>query len=219
MESVLPSNKLSTLQLPCSSQAHLQVTTVSQFRAAARAQARQQRKISSRSATTDQQQQAASQMQQDRSRPLDVVGFVAANAPDDGELPRPAAPGILHTCVLYPDASVRGIGERIHLQSTSFEYYVEGSNNCAAGQSLALVFQSLSLAVRQIAAKVARAGLEGLYGVAEQQGDGSGDTQKKLDIIAVSVSARAGRSALGGLRLLLSGMSPLSLGERPCRVS
>lgn len=60
------------------------------------------------------------------------------------------------------------------------------------------MFQSLSLAVRQIAAKVARAGLEGLYGVAEKQGGGSGDTQKKLDVIAVSISARAGRAALGG---------------------
>lgn len=39
--------------------------------------------------------------------------------------------------------------------------------------------------MRQISAKVARAGLEGLYGVAEQQGGGSGDTQKKLDVVAV----------------------------------
>jgi fructose-1,6-bisphosphatase len=54
--------------------------------------------------------------------------------------------------------------------------------------SLALLFQSLSVAVKQIAAKVARAGLEGLYGVAEQQGGGSGDTKKKLDVVAVSVS-------------------------------
>jgi fructose-1,6-bisphosphatase len=53
-------------------------------------------------------------------------------------------------------------------------------------QNLALLFQSLSLAVKQISAKVARAGLEGLYGVAEQQGGGSGDTQKKLDVVAVS---------------------------------
>lgn len=61
------------------------------------------------------------------------------------------------------------------------------ANAPADGQSLALVFQSLSLGVRQIAAKVARAGLEGLYGVAEQQGGGSGDTQKKLDVVANDV--------------------------------
>lgn len=70
----------------------------------------------------------------DRAQPLDITGFVAANAPNE--------------------------------------------------PSLALLFQSLSLAVRQIAAKAARAGLEGLYGVAEQQGGGSGDTQQKLDVVA-----------------------------------
>jgi hypothetical protein len=73
------------------------------------------------------------------------------------------------------------------------------------------VFQSLSLAVRQIAAKVARAGLEGLYGVAEQQGGGSGDTQKKLDVVAVSISARAGSVSLT-LPDLLCGPTPLVRG-------
>jgi fructose-1,6-bisphosphatase len=42
------------------------------------------------------------------------------------------------------------------------------------------------VAVKQIAGKVSRAGLEGLFGIAEQQGGGSGDTQKKLDVVAVS---------------------------------
>ena len=55
-------------------------------------------------------------------------------------------------------------------------------------QSLALLFSSLAVAVKQIAGKVSRAGLEGLYGIAEQQGGGSGDTQKKLDVVAVSNS-------------------------------
>jgi fructose-1,6-bisphosphatase len=66
-------------------------------------------------------------------------------------------------------------------------YYVSPADN-VTDPSLALLFQSLSLAVKQIASKVARAGLEGLFGVAEQQGGGSGDTQKKLDVVAVSIS-------------------------------
>lgn len=52
-------------------------------------------------------------------------------------------------------------------------------------QSLALLFSTIAVAVKQIAGKVSRAGLEGLFGVAEQQGGGSGDTQKKLDVVAV----------------------------------
>lgn len=70
--------------------------------------------------------------------PLDLTGFVAANAPAD------------------------------------------------SAQSLALLLSSVAVAVKQIAGKVSRAGLEGLFGVAEQQGGGSGDTQKKLDVVAVS---------------------------------
>ncbi|WIA42003.1 hypothetical protein OEZ86_009300 [Tetradesmus obliquus] len=68
--------------------------------------------------------------------PLDLTGFVAANAPAD------------------------------------------------SAQSLALLLSSVAVAVKQIAGKVSRAGLEGLFGVAEQQGGGSGDTQKKLDVVA-----------------------------------
>lgn len=68
-----------------------------------------------------------------------------------------------------------------------------------ADQRLALLFQSLALATKQIAAKIARAGLEGLYGVAEQQGRGSGDVQKTLDVVAVSV--RLGDAALAGAEL------------------
>lgn len=60
-----------------------------------------------------------------------------------------------------------------------------------ADPSLALLFQTLSLAVKHIAAKVSRAGLEGLYGTAEQQGGGSGDVQKKLDVVAVRVLGMA----------------------------
>jgi fructose-1,6-bisphosphatase len=40
--------------------------------------------------------------------------------------------------------------------------------------------------IKLIAGKVARAGLEGLMGVAANQtGAGSGDVQKKLDVVAV----------------------------------
>jgi hypothetical protein len=71
------------------------------------------------------------------------------------------------------------------------------STTTAAGseQSLALLLGSISLAVKQIAAKVARAGLEGLYGVAAQQRGGSGDTQKKLDVVAVRASGLRGTAA------------------------
>lgn len=46
---------------------------------------------------------------------------------------------------------------------------------------------AIAVAAKQIASKVSRAGLEGLYGTADQQqGAGSGDVQKKLDVVAVS---------------------------------
>jgi fructose-1,6-bisphosphatase len=51
---------------------------------------------------------------------------------------------------------------------------------------LALLLSTVAVAVKQIAGKVSRAGLEGLFGEAEQQGGGSRDTQKKLDVVAVS---------------------------------
>jgi fructose-1,6-bisphosphatase len=54
-----------------------------------------------------------------------------------------------------------------------------------SAQDLALLLSSIAVATKQIAGKVSRAGLEGLFGVAEQQGAGSGDTQKKLDVVAV----------------------------------
>lgn len=53
------------------------------------------------------------------------------------------------------------------------------------------------MAVKQVAGKVARAGLEGLFGVAEQQGGGSGDTQKKLDVLAVRARKRRVTPATG----------------------
>jgi fructose-1,6-bisphosphatase len=44
----------------------------------------------------------------------------------------------------------------------------------------------VSVAVKQIASQVARAGLDGLLGITEAQGaNASGDTQKKLDVVAV----------------------------------
>ena len=48
-----------------------------------------------------------------------------------------------------------------------------------------LLMSALQTAVKLISSKVARAGLEGLFGVALQQGGGSGDKQKKLDVVAV----------------------------------
>ncbi len=47
---------------------------------------------------------------------------------------------------------------------------------------------ALQTAIKQIGSKVARAGIENLYGLAAQKGGpvGSGDTQKKLDVVAVS---------------------------------
>jgi fructose-1,6-bisphosphatase len=48
---------------------------------------------------------------------------------------------------------------------------------------------ALQTAVKMIASKVARAGLEGLFGYAQHQGGGSGDKQKKLDVVAVSHTA------------------------------
>jgi fructose-1,6-bisphosphatase len=75
-----------------------------------------------------------------------------------------------------------------------FSVWVDASNATLAAataadsaQSLALLLSTIAVAVKQIAGKVSRAGLEGLFGVAEQQGGGSGDTQKKLDVIAVSM--------------------------------
>ena len=48
----------------------------------------------------------------------------------------------------------------------------------------------MSTAVKAIASRVARAGIEGLYGSLGTTG-GSGDSQKKLDVVAVRVHALA----------------------------
>jgi hypothetical protein len=55
----------------------------------------------------------------------------------------------------------------------------------AAGQSdLLLLFNALQTATKMIAGKVARAGIENLYGSSGEQ-NSSGDKQKKLDVVSV----------------------------------
>jgi hypothetical protein len=54
------------------------------------------------------------------------------------------------------------------------------------GAELASALGAVSTSIKAIATRVARAGLEGLYGVARTTG-GSGDAQKKLDVVAVGV--------------------------------
>ena len=58
--------------------------------------------------------------------------------------------------------------------------------NTGHESSLPMLVSALQTSIKMISAKVARAGLEGLFGMAQQQGGGSGDKQKKLDVVAVS---------------------------------
>lgn len=153
--------------------------------------------------------------------PLDVTGYVAANAGSDGKHAKHRGVGSLTTVMQHakspikqpagsllvvicawctcsklkaaqpprsspppPPAPLPG-APSLPVLAPFILPLLHLRHICTAGQSLALLFQSISLAVKQISSKVARAGLEGLYGTAEQQGGGSGDTQKKLDVVAV----------------------------------
>jgi len=70
--------------------------------------------------------------------------------------------------------------------------------NTPAGHesSLPMLVSALQNSIKMISAKVARAGLEGLFGMAQQQGGGGGDKQKKLDVVANEIL----KSVLGSCR-------------------
>ncbi|KIY93033.1 fructose-1,6-bisphosphatase I [Monoraphidium neglectum] len=70
------------------------------------------------------------------------------------------------------------------------------------GAELASALGAVSTSIKAIATRVARAGLEGLYGVAGTTG-GSGDAQKKLDVVANDIM-KAQLAACGAVGVLAS---------------